>query len=327
MAYQCNLSSKTLVIGFIFLFIVMSFTPSVAVDTVEKPIMPSSNGKTLYVGGSGPNNYTKIQDAINDSSGGDTVFVYDDSSPYNEDIKISKSINLIGENRETTVINGTKYKDVVFIDKVNRVNINGFTIQNSGDLHHYYSGIKLDSSSFCIISNNILRNNSEGVNIGINYCDSDDSRICRRNVISNNLFYNNYIEWGGYLERGCGIEIAYAFNTRITQNTFINNQNSIVIICSLYTLITKNNITYNSEYGMILREFASVNIIKQNNFIKNNIDAIFTGIIMPPLSRWHRNYWSDHIGIGPKIIYGSYMFIPYFKLDLRPAKEPYNIEV
>jgi len=55
----------------------MSITPSVAVDTDKKPIMPISNGKTLYVGGTGEDNYTTIQDAIDDASEGDTVFVYD----------------------------------------------------------------------------------------------------------------------------------------------------------------------------------------------------------------------------------------------------------
>ena len=33
------------------------------------------NGNTLYVGGSGPGNFTKIQDAIDNASNGKTVFV------------------------------------------------------------------------------------------------------------------------------------------------------------------------------------------------------------------------------------------------------------
>ncbi|EMR74892.1 parallel beta-helix repeat (two copies) [Thermoplasmatales archaeon SCGC AB-540-F20] len=63
-------------------------------------------GTTLYVGGTGPNNYTKIQDAINDASDGYTVFVYNDSSPYYESIIIDKSINLVGEDRDSTHIAG-----------------------------------------------------------------------------------------------------------------------------------------------------------------------------------------------------------------------------
>ena len=51
----------------------------------------------MYVGGSGPNNYTTIQSAIDDAVDGDTVFVYDDSSPYREHLLIETSINLLGE--------------------------------------------------------------------------------------------------------------------------------------------------------------------------------------------------------------------------------------
>jgi len=51
----------------------------------------------LYVGGSVPNNYTTIQSAIDDAVDGDTVFVYDDSSPYREHLLIETSINLLGE--------------------------------------------------------------------------------------------------------------------------------------------------------------------------------------------------------------------------------------
>jgi hypothetical protein len=36
----------------------------------------TSKGNWLYVGGSGPGNYTKIQDAIDNASNGDTVFVF-----------------------------------------------------------------------------------------------------------------------------------------------------------------------------------------------------------------------------------------------------------
>jgi len=36
----------------------------------------SHMNKILYVGGNGPNNYTKIQDAIDDARDGDTVFVF-----------------------------------------------------------------------------------------------------------------------------------------------------------------------------------------------------------------------------------------------------------
>ena len=47
------------------------------------------DSNTLYVGGSGPDNYTKIQDALDDANPGDTVFVY--NGKYLENIKINKN--------------------------------------------------------------------------------------------------------------------------------------------------------------------------------------------------------------------------------------------
>ncbi|MCD6481001.1 MAG: hypothetical protein J7L31_01850, partial [Thermoplasmata archaeon] len=70
----------------------------------KRDILTNDGGNILYVGGSGPENYSKIQNAIDNASDGDTVFVYDDSSPYYENIVINKSINLVGENKDTTVI-------------------------------------------------------------------------------------------------------------------------------------------------------------------------------------------------------------------------------
>ena len=46
------------------------------------------DGNTLYVGGIGPGNYTTIQSAIDDALDDDTIYVYDYSSPYIENIVI-----------------------------------------------------------------------------------------------------------------------------------------------------------------------------------------------------------------------------------------------
>ena len=137
---------RILAIGVILLFIGMSISSSTGFN-VEKQSTISLNGKTLYVGGSGPGNYTKIQDAIDNASNGDTVFVYNDSSPYYEyNIEITKSINLIGENRYTTVINSN-----ISIE-TDWANISGFTIQNG----HFGLFLRGNYNS---ITNNIITNN------------------------------------------------------------------------------------------------------------------------------------------------------------------------
>jgi len=115
---------KGLVIGIIFLFIVMSVIPSTS-TLVKKSSTMSYDGKTLYVGGSGPGNYSTIQDAIDNATDGDMVFVYNGMYDLDDWIIIDKSIGLIGENKFNTIINGVG----IYIN-VSNVNISGFTVQN-----------------------------------------------------------------------------------------------------------------------------------------------------------------------------------------------------
>jgi parallel beta-helix repeat protein len=108
------------------------------------------DGTILYVGGTGPGNYTHIQDAIDNASDGDTVFVYNDSSPYYENLVVDKSINLMGEDRDTTIIDGrTEDADIVHV-AVSQVKIKGFTIQHSTYLNY---GIYIVDSHSNVISN------------------------------------------------------------------------------------------------------------------------------------------------------------------------------
>jgi hypothetical protein len=90
-----NIFRKWMTIAIICLFAGVSVLPSIS---SFKPVSgEGSFSTTLYVGGTGPGNYTSIQSAINDATSGDTVFVY--SGTYYENIVIDVSINLIGENK------------------------------------------------------------------------------------------------------------------------------------------------------------------------------------------------------------------------------------
>ena len=148
-------------IGITILILGTYITPSIAIDNVKKSTIPIRSGDTLYVGGTGPDNYTKIQDAINFANQGDTVFVYDDSSPYYERLLIFKPINLIGENKNTTIIDG-RGRTVIEITW-DGVNVSGFTIQN-GDSKSHYAGVFINSNDN-IISDNVLRLNQFGFNL------------------------------------------------------------------------------------------------------------------------------------------------------------------
>ena len=70
---------KLLSIGIIILFFGLVVNPISSINLDRKPINLFSNGDTLCVGGSGPNNYTRIQDAINDANSG---LFHADGSPF-----------------------------------------------------------------------------------------------------------------------------------------------------------------------------------------------------------------------------------------------------
>jgi parallel beta-helix repeat protein len=172
----------------------------------------------LYVGGSGPNNYSKIQYAIDDASDGDTVFVFEGT--YYEQIYINTTINLIGENKATTVINGSEIGVVVTIN-ADHVNINGFTIEKSSD---DYNGIDV-YSDYCNISDNIFNDHGYGIYI----IDTENHKITK------NIFYYHYT---------C-IVVKNSDNNLISGNTFADKYGSKIAMSDCdFNIITDNQVTY-----------------------------------------------------------------------------------
>jgi len=88
------MTKKFMTVGIVLLFIGTCIIPGIA-QKIEKSYEQSSESNWLYVGGTGPGNYSTIQAAIYASKDGDTIFVFDDKSPYVESIVIDKSIQLL----------------------------------------------------------------------------------------------------------------------------------------------------------------------------------------------------------------------------------------
>jgi len=253
----------------------------IAVDVEPESTVANEGGNILYVGGSGPGNYTKIQDAIDDTEDGDTVFVYDDSSPYYENIIIQKSILIIGEDKNSTIIDGSGSGDVIYISSDN-VNISNFMIRNAGNNHYpnYDAGIDLRSNNNTI-TENIIHTGHDG----IYFRNSNYNKIISNNVFdthgwgiwvytsSNNLIKNNNVHndtWNG------GILIHYGSNNNIIQSNNIHNNTNvsyggILIFMSDYTIIKENHLIDN-DHGIDL--YQSLNCIIINNIFKNNSDGM-----------------------------------------------------
>ena len=178
-------------------------------------------GEILYVGGSGEGNYSVIQDAINISTDGDIIFVY--NGIYYENIEANKSISLIGENKDTTIIIGKNSFNVITINAP-WLNLTGFTIQQG-----LVSGIWIECPGNC----NIYQNNINYNTIGIYIISSRNTKIYN-NTISNNSVIGINIT-------STQIPSNIPGNNIIFHNNFIDNKHNV------YDEGTSNNWSYQKE--------------------------------------------------------------------------------
>ena len=344
-----RLLNKTLIFGTIILLFGICANPSFGIIVERESNNPITNGHILYVGGSGPGNYTKIQDAIDDASYGDKVFVFDDSSPYYENIVVKKSIIIQGENKYTTIIDGANNSHGVNII-ADSVTVTGFTIQNCDDKGKptFTSGILLTSNNNKIMDN-ILLHNEYGISNIINYNSfsmNKDNTITNNQIIYNHgagIFFVNIssftISRNIISENDEGIMLTGAINTNISFNIISQNEKGILLVYSYNSVIYRNNISYNN--GAFATIITSADKILQNNFIGNekfsavSSQRLLTNIwyimylkfiLNVPISRnvWNGNYWNKPRSL-PYIIPG--WFVLRFWVDWRPAKEPYEINI
>ncbi len=320
---------------------------SVLVERTSHSLM---SGNILYVGGNGPNNYTKIQDAVDNASSGDTVFVFDESSPYVENIMINTSLSLIGEDKETTIINGSTNTSSenwtlnfgVWVAADN-VTVRGFTIQYCN-----LSGILISSNNNSI-TDNILLDDFYGIAIGYgNEFQPPSSQYKGYNTITNNLIirddvgiyvaggWSNIITGNIISETVSGIMLVGSMNSNISLNIISKNDGGIDIWASYNTVVYRNNISSNKNG--VSTYFTSAVKILQNNFIGNNKNAestqwllwriqLFKNELNLPLRRnvWNGNYWNGPRSL-PYIIPASGLFLRFrFQVDWHPAKIPYDI--
>ena len=158
-----------------------------------------------------PDDYSTIQEAINNASNGDTVFVK--SGIYYENIDVNKTVSLIGENRETTIIDSyAEAPDKVAINvTVSGVEVTGFTILNSYPIPFSpVWGVWLWTNSSIFYRNIVTGNHGEGILVA-----------GHDNVISENILSNN--DWG--------ISVSGEDNL-ITGNIVSGNSAAPQIVCS-----------------------------------------------------------------------------------------------
>lgn len=244
--------------------------------------------------------YLRIQQGIDNASSGDTVFVY--KGMYYENVIITKSLNLIGEDKNGTVVivNRLDMVDNILI-VANDVMVSGFTLRNTYFKTHTKDIPQLDmiqiknmfSSPLGIEKlNKFLLNNvlsvymSEywsGIKLkGANFCTVMGNEIdncpywgiflgdsSTNNLLSGNIITNTPI----------GIYISSSHNN-VFENNLINNTYAIAVSTPdnsiVESIAISNNTMNNNDVGIWIELVESIEI--SYNIIKDSYIGLSLGI-------------------------------------------------
>lgn len=243
------------------------------------PTVPSAQQTPtiLYVGGSGPDNYTTIQAAIDAATPGDTVYIYDDHAPYYEHPIVTIPLTLRGEAKATTIIDGNGTGDVITIHATT-CTITGLTVQHSGPAPMLNADIYLQTANSCVY-NTIVRD-AGAYAVGIFFNNSQNCTAHNNTIYDNGnegiylrnssaiLIRDNLITHNGH----CSVVISMSTLTHVTHNTFTKNHDAGVSIWpnSTNNEVDSNTITDCPYSGVGLWTHANNNSIHDNHFINNS---------------------------------------------------------
>jgi parallel beta-helix repeat protein len=260
------------------LIIVLALELITVTSVQAEQITQTNNRQILIVDKNGVGDYKTIQEAIENAQPDDTVYVK--KGEYNEIIEIKKQINLVGADKNSTLITPTSEKNKYAIHLgAPGVKIQSLSIKN-GAPGLYTAGIYVTSPkteiSECNIydtpvgiaiwtSENIIDNcnfrgcNDEGIALlGTSYSE------CNNNKITNCVFKDN-----------CdGIEQQYSSSNIITNCEFYNNWHAgIDAIASSNdkNMISNCRIYDNEVFGIYLSSSSDNQII--DCFISDNADG------------------------------------------------------
>ena len=241
-----GVKSKTL--GTVLIIVLISI-PSIGLFSFNQTC-EADGPPTLYVGEG--ELYTSIQDAIDDSSSGYRIVVY--NGTYYEDLTIAHKLDLFGEDKSNTKIVGNGSVDVIKIYAAN-VNISHFTIENSGSTNNN-AIIKAESGN-SIITENRISNGYHGILIN----NSNGHFICDNEITDNN---------------GDGVRLINSdLNDNISCNTITGNRDGIYLYISKSNNIYENKIQNNKGHGIFLNKTCRDVRIKRNNVSDNNQNGIY----------------------------------------------------
>jgi nitrous oxidase accessory protein len=295
--------SKTLALALVLVFLTAS--------TIITFLPAKAENKTIVV----PDDYPTIAEAIGNATNGDTILVR--SGTYKEhSLVITKSLTLVGENAETTIIKDIDPSTPLFSSNMmvgptaitisaNNVTISGFTINNAspdiggggvGTLiigNKLPDGIALSRGTYQTIAQNtvgtihseaaytlIFNNKVSGSGtLGFNaliLVQADPGNSGYENVVYNNIIIGNNI-MAPSSSGNQGITAYMSHGNLIVGNTISNCYVGITLDIASRNTVSANTIT-TSFFGLASLQGSSGNIFYSNNVESNTYATAVAGL-------------------------------------------------
>ena len=261
-----------------------------------------------------PDDYAKIQWAVDNATAGSTIIVRDGT--YSENVNMNKRLTIRSENGSANcIIQAKNPGDHVFEVTADYVNISGFTvidgapgisiidcgnslIINNKILNNTQVGIYLSYSNGNLFQNNIIRYSHAGISL----------KMSNRNRIINNILSDTSIYGAICLGH-------QNTNNIIEGNEIFGNERGMWFVKDFLGYprdnVVRNNSIFNNVYGFYFDDAVN-NTIYLNNFI-NNDDNVYSSY--DSINIWNStekiiytyngstymnytgNYWADYNGI------------------------------
>ena len=299
-----------------------SLTVCMAVVVIQAGGFSRAAAKTIHV----PKDYISIQEAIDNAAPGETIQV--NSGTYREHVIVDKPVLLIGEDKTTTIIDGSGTGTVVQIDSDN-VLVANFTVRNAASDQWFGHGfpdgcIRVQDVENVAILNNVMSQAtvavwsfySTNVNCsGNSVSDTSTMGTVDYNCVNSSISGNHLDDCGligvhldggsqnckitGNTIENCldGIDVEKSSGNLIQRNVLLSDNMSMC-----FTEDTGNTVEYctlqNSSVGVGFIG-ASGNTFTHNSFI-GNARQVASNFNTDSLARnqWDSdgvgNYWSDY---------------------------------
>jgi len=241
-----------------------------------------------------PDDFPKIQLAINNASPGDTILVA--NGTFGEQLVINKTINLIGSGINQTILDGNNMGTAIRITTDN-ITVKGFTIQRftTGIVINQTENILivenriteiwtkgatyiLNSRNITLNKNTIINNESPGINI-----QNSNATQFSQNTVAFNV--------------GIGITATNCRNFTAIDNQIESNLGDAIYCSNVYNFYIIENTFALNDYRGIWATYSN-GTAYHNNFIRNreNARSIMSNITWDNGYPSGGNYWSNYTG-------------------------------